>query len=227
VLLVSIAAVPSADSNYWRARRRAERILRELGMEIRSARLSAGSSQASVAAAARISRSNVSRIESAHLLKLSIREAILLADAVGLNLSIKAYPGREPTRDAGHARRLKALLANVTSPLGVRLEVPLPPRAGALEQRAWDALISATDGETGVELEIRLHDMQSQTRRILLKWRDSGVERLLLVIADSDANRRAIRLYPDYLSALRRLRRADVVAALKAGRRPPTGYVLF
>ncbi|MGI8928550.1 MAG: hypothetical protein ACR2H0_03655 [Candidatus Limnocylindrales bacterium] len=41
-------------------------------------------------------------------------------------------------------------------------------------------------------MEQRLYDVQAQTRRILLKWRDSGVERLLLVLADTRVNRRVL-----------------------------------
>jgi transcriptional regulator with XRE-family HTH domain len=217
----------SAERSYERARRRALRILTELGDEIHTARLMAGASQTSVATAARLSRSTVSRIEAAKLLHVSVLEAVVLADAVGLDVSFKAYPGRSPTRDTAQAKRLQSLLGHVGRPLRHATEVPLPRREGAPEQRAWDAMLYAPDGETGVELEQRLYDIQAQMRRILLKWRDSGAERLLLVIADTDANRRVLRTFPEYFSSLPRLKRSTVIAQLEAGVRPETGYVLF
>ena len=82
----------SAERSYERARRRALRILTELGDEIHSARMMAGASQTSVATAARLSRSSVSRVEAAKLLHVSVLEAVVLGDAVGLDVSFKAFP---------------------------------------------------------------------------------------------------------------------------------------
>ena len=202
-------------------------MLTEIGDEIRAARLRSGTSQAAVARAARVSRSNVSRVEWARLANLPILEATLICDAVGLDLSIKTYPGRQPTRDAGHARRLNRFLGHLAPPLHHAVEVRLPASPGVPEQRAWDALIRAPDGDTGVELEQRLHDVQAQLRRVLIKWRDSGADRLLLLIADTHANRRVIDEFPEYFKPLPRLARASVLADLAAGRRPPTGWLLF
>lgn len=187
----------------------------------------AGTSQRAVGAASRMSPSNVSRIEHGRLLGLSIADAVVLADAVGLDVSFKLYPGRRPTRDAAHGERLRRLLAQVGPPLKFGTEVPLPPRDGAPEQRSWDALIYAEDGQTGVELEMRLYDVQAQTRRIRLKWRDSGVERLLLVIAETTANRRTLHSFADYFTDLPQLRTATVLPTLRAGNRPPTGLILL
>src|SRR4051794_6109888 len=202
-------------------------MLTTLSDEIRSARLASGASQHAVAAAAHMSTAKVSRAEAAKLRSLTIADAVLLADAVGLEISFKTYPGRGPIRDAAHAKTLHGFLAHVGAPLRYRLEMPLPPREGAFEQRAWDALLFGGDTETGVELEMRLYDLQGQTRRILLKWRDSGAERLLLLIKDTQSNRGVLLAYPDYLIGLPRLKRALVISALKSGYHPPTGYLLI
>lgn len=160
-------------------------------------------------------------------MKVALLDAVLLADAVGLDLSVKTYPGGSPTRDAAHARRLQSLLAHVGAPLRYRTEVLLPARDGVPERRAWDALLFDQTGETGVELEQRLYDVQSQTRRVLLKWRDSGADRLLLVVADTRANRRVLAEFPDYFQAMPRLKTIHVIRFLEAGERPPTGLLLF
>jgi hypothetical protein len=86
--------MPSADRRYQRARRRAKRILDELAREIHDARLAAGTNQLAVGRVARISRSKDSRIESSLLPNLSILDAVAVADAVGLDLSVKTFPGR-------------------------------------------------------------------------------------------------------------------------------------
>jgi transcriptional regulator with XRE-family HTH domain len=201
--------------------------LAEIGREIRDARLMAGTSQDAVALAAKVSRSNVSRVEAARLRNLSIIEAILVADAVGLDVSFKAYPGRRPTRDAAHARKLTKFVGHVRKPLRYGLEVLLPPRDRVPEQRAWDAMIFGPDGDTGIELEMRLYDVQAQTRRISMKWRDSGADRLLLLINDTESNRRVLRTYPEYFQDLPRLRTANVLTQLETGQRAPTGHVLI
>jgi transcriptional regulator with XRE-family HTH domain len=219
--------MPSVDRAASRSQRRADNMLRELAREIRDARLMAGASQMSVARVARISRSTVSRVETARFEHLSVREAVVIADAVGLNVSFKAFPGRQPTRDSGHGRKLQWFLGHVGTPLRYGTEVVLPKREGAPEQRAWDAMIFGMDGETGVELEQRLYDVQAQLRRIHLKFRDSGADRLLLLIADTHVNRRVLRTFPDYFADLPRLRTANVLSQLEEGERPPTGHVLI
>jgi transcriptional regulator with XRE-family HTH domain len=202
-------------------------MLQTLGTDLRNARLAAAVSQASVGRASGMSDAKVSRIEAGVSRRLTLVDAVLLADAVGLDLSLKTYPGRSPTRDAAHARRLQSLLAHVGAPLRHATEVLLPARDGVPERRAWDALIRDVDGDTGVELEQRLYDVQAQTRRVLLKWRDSGAERLLLVVADTRGNRRVLAEFADYFQQLPRLRTSRVLGLLEAGIRPPTGLMLL
>ncbi|HEY5488448.1 MAG TPA: hypothetical protein VIK00_01305, partial [Candidatus Limnocylindrales bacterium] len=153
--------------------------------------------------------------------------ALVVADAVGLDLSARTYPGRRATRDAGHAKRLTAFLAHVAPPLRFATEVGLAQRDGAFEQRAWDAMIFGSDGDTGIELEQRLYDVQAQSRRIMLKWRDSGADGLPLLIADTSHNRTVLEALPEYFSELPALDEASVLTALSRGERPPTGHVLI
>ncbi len=88
-------------------------------------------------------------------------------------------------------------------------------------------MIFAPDGDTGVELEMRLYDLQAQMRRIFMKWRDSGAERLLLLINDTHANRLVLRTFPDYFQDLPRLKTASLLAMLERGERPLPGYALI
>ncbi len=172
-------------------------------------------------------RAEISRIEAGKLGSLSIIDAALVANAVGLDLSVKTYPGGGRPRDAAHAARLQRLLAEVRPPLRCRTEVPLPRRTDLPEQRAWDATIDGAGETTAIELEMRLHDIQDQVRRLNLKRRDGAPDRLLLVVADTRANRRVLCEYPEIFVELPRLQTSHVLRELRSGRHPPTGLVLI
>lgn len=163
----------------------------------------------------------------AKLRSLTIVDAVVLGDAVGLDVSFKAYPGRSATRDAAHGRKLIGFLGHVASPLRYRLEVLLPPTEGVPEQRAWDAMIFGPDGDVGVELEMRLYDMQAQARRIFRKWRDSSASRLLMLINDTRASRAVLGEFDAYFGDLPRLKTALVIRMLATGQLPSSGYVLI
>ena len=115
----------------------------------------------------------------------------------------------------------------VGSPLRARTEVGLPRVGDHPEQRAWDLAITGEAKRTGMEFEARLYDAQNQVRRHNLKRQDDPVDSFVLVVADTERNREALRLYPDVFSDLPRLRSADVLKALRAGKHPPTGYMLL
>lgn len=198
----------------------------QLGDELRDQRLTLGRSQQAVADAARISRARLSRIENGKVPRLSILEASQIAAVLGLDLSVRAYPGGSPVCDSAHAERLRGILGHAHIPLSCRTEVPLPAVAGRPEQRAWDGMIRGAGRRTGVELEMRLRDGQAAERRLNLKRRDDPVDGFLLLIADTRTNRRVLREFPDLFGDLARLRQRTVIGALEAGEHPPTGLLL-
>jgi hypothetical protein len=118
------------------------------------------------------------------------------------------------------------LLACVGQPLVHHLEVPLPRRDDRPEQRAWDLVISGNGERTAAEFEARLYDLQAQERRWKLKLRDDPVDHLLVVVADTRANRRVLAEFSDVLVGLARLRTEKVLGLLRAGH-PPTGVILL
>ncbi|MGH2408587.1 MAG: helix-turn-helix domain-containing protein [Candidatus Limnocylindrales bacterium] len=208
------------------ATRRGGASLTRFGEEVRDARFQAGTSQSVVGAAARMSGSKVSRIETGSFRSLSFIDAARVAAVVGLDLSVKTYPGGRRLRDAAHAERLQRVLGHVRPPLTSRVEVPLPATTDVPEQRAWDAVVASAGLRTASELEMRLHDAQAQARRLFLKRRDGSPDRFLLLIADTHANRRALNEMPALFGDLPRLRTSRVLAELRLGRHPPSGYIL-
>lgn len=168
----------------------------------------------------------MSRIEGGKVPRLSIMEASRIATVLGLDLSVRAYPGGSPVRNSAHAERLRRVIDRVHAPLTCRTEVPLPAGPGRPDQRAWDALIVGSGQRTGIELEMRLRDGQAVERRINLKRRDDPVDRFLLLVADTRTNRRVLRERPDLFPELPRLRSAAVIDALRAGEHPPSGLLL-
>jgi transcriptional regulator with XRE-family HTH domain len=207
--------------------RRAERWLAEVGEEFRHARLRLALTQREVSHAARVDRADYSRIERGKLGYLSIVRACRIAAVLGLDLWIKAFPGGKSIRDAGHAARLQMLLSFVGKPLSYRIEVPLPAAADRSELRAWDAMVFGLGERTAIEFEARLYDLQAQLRRFQVKLRDDPVDHLLVVVADTRANRRALSEFTDLFVGVPRLRTDTVLKWLRAGRHPPSGVILF
>jgi len=220
--------MPAIERHIARAKRRAEKLLLELGEEFRHARARLGLSQQSVADAAVISRSVYSRIERGKLPSVSVGAACRVGAVLGVDVSVKGYPGRPLIRDAAHARGVQKVMGWIGRPLVARTEVPLPSSPDRFELRSWDLLARSEPARrTAFEFETRLYDAQAQLRRWKLKLRDDPVDSLVIVVAATHANRRVLHEFGEVLSAdFSRLRTQAVLDALRAGRHPPTGLIL-
>ena len=219
--------MPATQRPFDAGTRRGEKSLREIGEEFRHARIQLGWSQRVVAAAARIDRADYSRIEAGKLTAVSHLRLCQIGAVLGLNLSTRAFPGGSPIRDAGSARRIQKILDEIGPPLWYRLEVPLPTNGDRPELRAWDVMLYGAGERTAIEFEARLYDMQAQHRRHRLKRRDDPTDHFLLAVADTKANRRVLAEFSDLLDDLPRLRTNTVLKLLRAGRHPPTGFILL
>lgn len=211
-----------------RGRRIALRDRLGVGSEIRAGRIARGVTMAELARRARMSTSQVSRIERGEQPSVSVDQLARLGALVGLDIRVRAYPGADPVLDAAQLTVLSRLRSLLPPDTVMRMEVPLPIPG---DQRAWDAVIlglvsgattevEATMLALPVDVETRIHDLQAQTRRVILKVRDSGSEHVLLVLADTHHNR-------DVLRAASGLVRADfpisprcALAALRRGEYP-------
>lgn len=196
-----------------------------VGAELRTARLAAGLTLVQVASASGSSRSEISRIERGDAPRVALTTIERVAAVVGLDVWVRTYPGGEALRDAAHARLESGFLDMVVDPLIARSEV----RVGdARDRRAWDLTLTDQTGDgCGVELETRWVDAQAQHRRIAQKLDDSDFDRVLVVVADTRANRAAVRAASGLLGAAYAIDDPAAFEALAAGRLPPRSALIF
>src|SRR4051812_2057611 len=91
--------------------------------ELRAARLDRGLGGADIAREVGISPAQYSRIERGLTRSISIEQASVLLAAVGLELSVRAYPSGEPLRDAAHVALIRRLTSAVHRSLRILTEV--------------------------------------------------------------------------------------------------------
>jgi transcriptional regulator with XRE-family HTH domain len=199
------------------ARRRWRQSLAEIGSDLREARLALGLSQAQVAAALGLSRSQISRVELGQLPSVSAERLVEHAATVGLRLWLKMFPQGGAIRDAAQARYIERFLSRVAHAWRVTLDAPIPLPA---DLRAVDVLLRGATCLIAVEVITRLRDLQAQLRAAQLKGRDIGAQRVILVVAGSHANRRAIAEARGTVLASFELDTRRVMAALAAGKDP-------
>lgn len=149
-----------------------------MARELHAARVDRGLSLRVVGAACGISASEASRIERG-IVSASIIRLAQLAAVVGLDLSVRLYPGGSPVRDSAQLAILARFRAHLHQTWQWATEVPLPTRG---DQRAWDALIALGTCRYGVEVETAPTDGQALVRRLQLKQRDGSVDGVLLVL---------------------------------------------
>jgi transcriptional regulator with XRE-family HTH domain len=188
-----------------------------VGEELRRARRGAGLSQRVVGRASGLSHSTISRIESGGLPHASIAGLARIGAVVGLQVSLRTYPGGDPLRDAGHLKLLARFRRHVSADLSWRTEVPLPIEG---DRRARDAVIRGPTFRIGVEAETRVIDAQAISRKLSLKRRDGGVDSVVLVLAATATNRAAA---PALISAFGDQLHVDartIIDALQRGTNP-------
>ena len=199
-----------------RARRRIAEDDRRVRADIVAARRNAGLSQDAVGAACGISGSAEGRIESGLTRTVDVRTLAAMAAAVGFDLRLRAYPAGDAIRDAGQVRLLERLRRRVHPSLRWATEVPLPIDG---DLRAWDAAIRGPGWLIGVEAETVVDDIQALERRLALKRRDGEVDQVILLIADTVRNRRALASAPAAFADLP-MRTRELLAALRVARDP-------
>jgi transcriptional regulator with XRE-family HTH domain len=216
--------MPSRTRADYEAIRLAEDQLRTIGRELRVARILAGMTQADVANRIEASAAQVCRIEGGKVRKVAFHQLVRFGAAVGLRVWMRAYPGGRRLMDEPQL----ALLGRFRSrcePWHFRTEVTMPIEG---DLRAADAVMSNGTCMIVVEAITRIADFQAQSRAALAKKRDLNATRLILLIADTRANRRTLRAAADVAAASFPLATREVLRALEAGEDPGAdGIVLL
>lgn len=221
--------MPVRDDPRARGRERGRRLIRAATTEWRDLRLAAGLSQRAVAQSIGISRSTYARIEQGRIPEIGIIRASTLTSVLGGDLAVRVYPNGSPVRDTAHLALLADIDRLVTAAWRVTHESPIRSANDRepWDRRAWDRLLVGPV-RVGLEAETRLRDVQALEREMHLKLRDSGVDRMVLVIRGSTSNRAVVREHLGELRSVFPLGTGETLQALRSGRDPcANGLVLL
>ena len=197
----------------------------DVGRELRVARHVAGATMQQVAERLGWSKSKVSRIERGLSRHVSLADVTRLAAVVGLRPSVKLFPAARALRDVGQLELLAALNVRMHPSWRSRQEVPMPKDN---DLRAADQLSVILGCRVMIEAYRRLSDYQAQVRSARGKQRDLGANRLVLLLEDTRANRRALAEAGHEPARTFTVPQRAMLAALGAGRDPKgDGIVLL
>ena len=193
------------------------RQLLDIGRELRMARFSAGMRLVDVARAARTSASTISRVERGLARRVSYERMAFVGTAVGMKVSVRAYPAGRRLLDTPQLRLFHLLRARAHASWGWRTEVQMPIPG---DLRAADACATIPGCVVMFEIYTRFWDFQGQSRAALLEQRDLGAHRLVLVVGATTANRRALQEAGGAVLSSFPLGTKSVLRALAEGRDP-------
>jgi hypothetical protein len=207
-----------------RAADRAREQLRTIGSELRTARMDRDLSTRTVAAAMGCSHSKIVRIDHGRSPDVTLLSLNQYGVAVGLDVSVRAFAGGSPLREAGQAKLLLRFHQRIHPSIGWASEVPFPTFG---DQRAWDAMLRGPSWRYGIEGETGPRDGQALARRLELKRRDGGVDGVILVLPATRRIREFLVAAGPLLQANLPLDGRLILKRLKAGLDPGgSGIVL-
>jgi len=216
--------VTARDRRLDRALALAKTLSESARKEFREARIASGLSRADAGRSVAISASQVDRFERGQLQDLRLEQICRLAAAVGLVPSLRFFPNVDPLRDIAQVRLLARVQIRLPTSVRWRTEVPLFGRA---DPRAWDAVLDGSGCTDALEGETRLADLQALERRIMLKLRDDPtIRHVVIVVADTRANRRALAIGREALRGNFPSDTRATMASLAAGRCPGSNAIL-
>jgi transcriptional regulator with XRE-family HTH domain len=208
---------PNRSSPLHEATLQANWLIQRIGRELRLARIAAGMTQQSVGERIGKSKSHVSRAEHGQLPSLSVPTVARHASAVGMRFSAQLYPGIRRVLDAPQLTLLGRLRERIGPQWTWELEAPMPI---SRDLRAVDARLTHAGVTIAVEAITRFSDVQAQVRSAQLKRRDIGAGRVLLLISDTNANRRALAEARPLLAEAFDTHARRILARLAAGEDP-------
>lgn len=186
--------------------------------EFRTARAGLALSIDQVARRARVAPSTVKRVldgdGGVHLDTLCA-----IADAIGLSISVKAFPGPQPSlRDSGQLAIARHLIERCARSYRAAIEVPVGDPYG----RAADLVLLGPDEIVHVEIERRIADLQAMLRaasvkRDALQARHARPVRLVIAIEDTRRNRTMLAPHRSVIAFALPVGSAAVARAIRLG----------
>lgn len=199
------------------ARRRAATQAGKLGAEVRTARASHGLSVLSAARLAGVSWQTFARVESGDP-NVSILSACAVAEAAGIDVVLRAYPGKAPSlRDSGQLGLAEQLRSMADAAWKPTFELPVGAHGTAI-----DVAFFSVSEILASEIERALEDWQGQFRRadekrsILAALHQRPV-RLVVVVEDTPRNR---RILAPHLAVVRQMLLAgsrEILKSIRSG----------
>ncbi len=184
--------------------------------------MAAGISQEAVGRAIERSDAWVSWTESGGNESVSLVQLSEMLTCVGLELSVRAYPVGGGLRDDGQLEVLRHFGTLVSPPWRWLTEVPIPIPG---DLRAWDGVLRGPVS-IGVDAETRIRDFQAVDRRVMLKLRDSNLDRAIILVSGSRTNIATVRELGPNLANYP-IPGVEALAALVQGRDPGGNAVIL
>jgi hypothetical protein len=191
--------------------------------EFHEARIGASISQQQVARSIGRSDAWVSWTESGRHKGLSIIDLSQMMACVGLDLSVRSYPAGGGLRDRAQLQIVQQFVAMVVPPWRWNAEVPIPVRG---DLRAWDGVLRGVCS-IGVDAESRIRDLQALDRRVMLKLRDSEVDRAVILVPATRNNRAALRVVAPNVVDNYPIMSQRALEALRAGHDPGGNSIIL
>jgi hypothetical protein len=148
-----------------------------------------------------------------------------IGSIVGLGFSSRLVPAPGRLRDAAQLRYINRYCATVAAG-GWRPFIEAPVSGGG-DPRAFDLVMVSRGVRVAHEFITRLRDVQAQVRPILRKAGDAAVDALVLVVADTHANRTAVREAGEAMRAAFPRSGRDILREMRAGRCPTGNGLVF
>jgi transcriptional regulator with XRE-family HTH domain len=186
--------------------------------------MAAGLSQAVVAAAIGASRSIVAAWERGDI-EPTVTRMARWGSVVGLDVVVRAHAAGSPMRDAGQLRLIARARAIIGDLWTWCTEVPVSRAPN--DRRAFDAVLTGAAGRIGLEAITRLTDAQAQVRAVTLKQEAAGLNRMVLVLAQTRHNRAALGIAAPTLAAAFPASPREVLRALRSGRLPAANGIVL
>jgi len=188
------------------------------GREVAIARAEHGMSRREVSRRSGVSADTVGRIEAGDP-ALQVDTLCAVCEAVGLDLVVNLYRGRQPSlRDAGQLRVAQILVGLAHPSLEARLEMT----AGEHGEAADVVLFGASE-ILDAEIDRLILDFQGQYRRNVRKrdWIAAHHQRpvrLVMVLEDAPRNRAAVAPHSSFIRSVLPAGSREILEALRTGR---------